>query len=315
MKTAIYLLILGCLFYTPAFGWPATTPQTAASPQYTQLRQYTPAQSVPAQNQPQKAAASKASAVEESPRLAGLPNPALVGLQSLRVAALYRNSRLGVDDFLWADTTARAERRLAESDTRLAILIRRGYEFRYFDIPTLTITVDKFILGPTRPPILFVQTALEAGITVERNPTTFLRTIVWSITETVQAEVAQAELAAVSSLIYRQIDRFVSDFSQANSFLTVTPEPNDINSLPKIPAPASATPAPAKPPEKPKDITPKDKPAPPTNFSFVSSTNSIIFHSLSCPYGKSIAPKNFLTYNTREEAIAAGKRPCKKCNP
>ena len=306
MKTAIYLLIIGCLFYTPAFD------QSIAAPQYTPARQYIPARTTPPQNQPQNAPASKEPDAQVTARLAGLPNPALVGLQSLRVTALYNNSRLGVDDYLWTATTARAERRLAESDTRLAFLIRRGYEFRYFDVPTLIITVDKFVLGPTRPPILFVQTSLETNITTQRNPNTFIKTTVWSITETVQAEAAQAELAAVSSLIYQQIDRFVADFSQANPYFAVTPEPNDANNLPK--APAAPTPMPPKSQQKPKDVTPKDKPAP-SNFSFVSSTSSIVFHKSDCAYAKTIAPKNLITYNSREEAIAAGKRPCKKCNP
>ncbi len=305
MKRTIYLLILGFLFCTQAFG------QTVSAPQYVPARQDTGAQTGATQQLPQGAGATTAPAVQPIPKMAGLPNPALVGLQSLRVTALYYNSRLGVDNFLWADITARAERRMAESDPRLAILIQRGYEYRYMDIPTLIITVDKFILSPTRPPIIYVQTALEASITSQRTPNTVLRTMVWSLIETIQAESVQAEFAAASSLVYKQIDRFVYDFVQANAAVTFTPEPNDVNIVPQKTVPAPA----AKPPKKPKEITPKEKPVTPVNLSFLSSTSSTVFHKSDCSFAKNIAPKNLVTYASRDEAIAAGKRPCKKCNP
>ncbi len=48
---------------------------------------------------------------------------------------------------------------------------------------------------------------------------------------------------------------------------------------------------------------------------FVASKNSSVFHRADCPLALKIAPRNRVTYATREEAIAAGKRPCKSCRP
>jgi hypothetical protein len=46
-----------------------------------------------------------------------------------------------------------------------------------------------------------------------------------------------------------------------------------------------------------------------------SSEKQTVFHKPDCPFAQNIASKNLVTYGSKEEAIAAGKRPCKKCNP
>jgi len=48
---------------------------------------------------------------------------------------------------------------------------------------------------------------------------------------------------------------------------------------------------------------------------FVASKNSHVFHRASCPFAQRISAKNLVSYATRDEAIAAGKRPCERCNP
>ncbi|NLZ07122.1 MAG: hypothetical protein GXY19_18290 [Phycisphaerae bacterium] len=49
--------------------------------------------------------------------------------------------------------------------------------------------------------------------------------------------------------------------------------------------------------------------------SFVGSRNSAVFHRADCPLALKIVQRNLVTYATRDEAIAAGKRPCKSCQP
>ena len=48
---------------------------------------------------------------------------------------------------------------------------------------------------------------------------------------------------------------------------------------------------------------------------FVASKNSQVFHKASCQSAKRIAAGNLVSYATRDEAIAAGKKPCERCNP
>jgi phosphatidylserine/phosphatidylglycerophosphate/cardiolipin synthase-like enzyme len=60
-----------------------------------------------------------------------------------------------------------------------------------------------------------------------------------------------------------------------------------------------------------------EAPTTPNDISegFVSSKNSAVFHKSGCKSAAKISPKNLIHYNTRDEAIAAGKKPCHECNP
>jgi len=50
-------------------------------------------------------------------------------------------------------------------------------------------------------------------------------------------------------------------------------------------------------------------------YKFVASQSSKVFHKPECRWAKRINPDNLVGYNSRDEAIKAGKRPCKVCNP
>jgi micrococcal nuclease len=52
-----------------------------------------------------------------------------------------------------------------------------------------------------------------------------------------------------------------------------------------------------------------------TQYGFVGSARSHIFHRLNCEYGVKIARDNRVEFKTRREALEAGYVPCKTCAP
>jgi hypothetical protein len=75
-------------------------------------------------------------------------------------------------------------------------------------------------------------------------------------------------------------------------------------------------------PEKsaPEQIQPPQQSAPQApsqqrEAEFVCSRNSDVFHKNDCPSAKRISSENIVYFQTREEAIEADKKPCKRCNP
>ncbi len=48
---------------------------------------------------------------------------------------------------------------------------------------------------------------------------------------------------------------------------------------------------------------------------YVASKNSKVFHKADCREAARILDTNLIHFNTREEAIASGRRPCKACKP
>jgi hypothetical protein len=62
--------------------------------------------------------------------------------------------------------------------------------------------------------------------------------------------------------------------------------------------------------------TPGPTPGPePEPHNYVGSRNSDVFHRPSCSYVNQIHPENKVYFGSREEALGAGYRPCKRCNP
>jgi micrococcal nuclease len=52
-----------------------------------------------------------------------------------------------------------------------------------------------------------------------------------------------------------------------------------------------------------------------SEHKYVASKSSNVFHKPECRWAKKISAQNLVTYKSKEEAIKAGKRPCKTCNP
>jgi len=52
-----------------------------------------------------------------------------------------------------------------------------------------------------------------------------------------------------------------------------------------------------------------------TEHKYVASNSSDVFHKPDCRWAQNISKENLITYKSRDEAIKAGKRPCKTCNP
>ncbi len=47
--------------------------------------------------------------------------------------------------------------------------------------------------------------------------------------------------------------------------------------------------------------------------NFVGNSNSKIFHYNDCTFVNRMKPANKVIFNSREEAVQTGYRPCKKC--
>jgi hypothetical protein len=50
-------------------------------------------------------------------------------------------------------------------------------------------------------------------------------------------------------------------------------------------------------------------------YGFAGSKGSDVFHKSHCRWAGNISSENIVRYRSRQEAVKAGKRPCKYCNP
>lgn len=66
---------------------------------------------------------------------------------------------------------------------------------------------------------------------------------------------------------------------------------------------------------EPTDSTTASQQTQTLKYMYVASKNSSVFHKSDCRWAKKISPANFVGYQSRDEAINDGKRPCKWCKP
>ena len=87
---------------------------------------------------------------------------------------------------------------------------------------------------------------------------------------------------------------------------TIVEEPK--KEEPKKEAPKAAPKAPAK-------KAPAKKAAPATDGKFVGNSDSLVYHTLDCRYGKRISEQNKVFLKTKAAATKGGYKPCSYCNP
>lgn len=139
--------------------------------------------------------------------------------------------------------------------------------------------------------VYFVQT-----VTLQRIPEIKVDAVTWELswlahsTKSKLTEVIPANLKIIA-------DNFIRDYQLANPKGVDLPVSSDNNAVSK---------------KTPKEQIRSDALA---AYRYVSSKNSQVFHLPQCRSVKRINPENLVGYSSREEAIQAGKRPCKVCKP
>lgn len=139
----------------------------------------------------------------------------------------------------------------------------------------------------------FLQT-----VTLERNPQTRIDAATWE--RMWFAHGSENRLAqAIPQNLRVLTASFIKDYRQAN------PRSDKTSDVKGSDNPSTALRQ--HPKSNPGSVT--------SNYELTGSKSSDVFHKSDCRSVSSISSENLVSYKTREEAILAGKRPCKWCNP
>jgi hypothetical protein len=179
--------------------------------------------------------------------------------------------------------------------------VPQGLKFKQALIPEFRVEGDILQLPDAEQCVFNVRVSLAKDVTLNRNPSDihFLKADVWK-KEPVMRLVASKDLAdSLTAVVLEQVHSFIVDWTVEKQ----SGKRPDVNQ-PR--------------PQLRKVTTEKDtKPAKQqaVEATFVASKNSEIFHKANCPSAKRISPNNLVSYATRDDAVAAGKKPCQRCNP
>lgn len=174
---------------------------------------------------------------------------------------------------------------------------QRNLKFRSINTPELRVNINMLKLEESQQYVFRVQTSLLRAVYLKKERKLLFKADVWQVKPVMQAVSVKDMPAKVANEVMEQIEAFIYAYVAANPQGTQTSDANNMGT------------AIQKEPVKP----------PPTitvaKYNYVASKNSKVFHRPQCSFAGRIAPKNLVGYNSREEAIRAGKRPCKRCRP
>jgi hypothetical protein len=138
-----------------------------------------------------------------------------------------------------------------------------------------------------------VQSSLTSHVSIKNG---WALADVWTTEPAMKVVQIQNLHEAVSAMVLEQAEEFISDYQKANP---PNKQPSDANDISEAAE------------EQVKPVAESI----PAEYKYVASKNSKVFHNRDCIWVKRIKPENLVGYSTREEAINAGKKPCKLCKP
>ncbi len=239
-------------------------------------------------------------------------NPALSDVNSLYIAVILR----GAYNEPYLSLTAQIEKQLkgvfrdsdinvidtvVDANSPLFLIAKRRFDsvsnlrFHPANASEFRIEVDLLNLANTDQCVFRLQTSFVKNAVLEDAPKANIKADVWKY-EPVMCVVKSTDLTeSVAAETLNQTRAFIVAWSTANA-----PDANQ----PRPPSGKAGVDKEAKPIKQQA-----------VESNYVASKNSKVFHKADCPFAQQILPKNLVSYSSREKAIAAGKRPCKRCNP
>jgi hypothetical protein len=166
--------------------------------------------------------------------------------------------------------------------------------------PRLVVQIEGVAVPDCDKWVYRVQTSMNRVVTFTAHRDMQVEAEVWRLRPTMKAVVGTEAGKVITAAVLVQVEAFIDAYESARKLqnrLTVA-EPN---------TPGSGAPSRAK-------SSPQD-PQTASQFPFVTSRSASVFHRPDCRWARNISGDNRLGYKTREEAIQAGKRPCKSCKP
>jgi len=226
-------------------------------------------------------------------------NPAMADIDSLYIDIAASYSDFSNDGQFLGRLQGEAEQKIIQAGVNIysgPVLVNTEPA----NIPVLKVNIETFELGDSQQNMYRIQTSLSVGIYPAQAPSVLFKVDVWSRVATVQAASAEKTPAAVADLVLKQVEAFVADYRAAN------PQSGKA-AAPAVKRTIAAPVVRERVRQAPKQAA--------TENTFVASKNSRVFHKPGCSSAKRILEENLVVYSSREEAINAGKRPCKRCKP
>ena len=232
--------------------------------------------------------------------LLGNANPFLTGIDRLYAVILPLDIQSNNQSSLWQQLQLKLEQQLNKAGIKIISVPVFDSGLRAYDIPELRVYIDMLKSAEHQQYVFRIQTSLARAVCLTEKESLLFKADVWRVAPSMQLVSEESMSKTVTDVVLEQIEEFIHAYLVANQ-QSSQPSVGQI----KDPAPATTRRERAEPAVK----------TPAARFSYVASKNSKVFHNSECQWAEKIRPENLVGYNSKDEAIRAGRRPCKTCNP
>ncbi len=166
--------------------------------------------------------------------------------------------------------------------------------------PRLVVQIEAVTVPDCDKCICRVQTSMNRTVIVTAHRDMQVEAEVWRLRPAIKVTAGNEAGRVITDAVIAQVEAFIDAYESARKLQArvAVGEPN---------APGAASSDRAKP--NPLNLQAVSL------VPFVASRSGSVFHRPNCRWAQNISGDNRLGYKTREEAVQAGKRPCKTCQP
>lgn len=166
--------------------------------------------------------------------------------------------------------------------------------------PRLVVRIEAIAVPDCAKYVYRVQTSLNRVVTFSNDRDLCVQAEVWRLRPAMTVVTQDRASESIAAAVLTQAEAFLGAYKAAIRLRPRSDDPERGTSAPQAASGQNAGGA-------------SDHSV--VQYSFVASKNSAVFHRPDCRWVQNISERNLVGYKTREEAVQAGKRPCKSCAP
>jgi hypothetical protein len=224
---------------------------------------------------------------------------ALKGIEQVQVVLHQPEAELKTGTIRWESIQAVVVSAVSSGGIKVVDALKAEGKVVPANLAELRIDVQVLEFKDSQNCVFSVRTSLARTVYLTRDLSHAIKTNVWETAPVMEIVSAQTLPDVIEKAVTDQAKAFV------HSYLMSNPKPvtgavgeksTATGDAQKTQPPAAARPDSVK-------------------YPYVASKNSDIFHKAECSSVVKIKSENLIGYKTRDEALQAGKRPCKRCQP
>ena len=241
---------------------------------------------------------------ELEPLLIGRPYPALSGVSEFYVLINAVQSIPDEGDLDWKELDGQVKEVFEKENIEVAFVTDTSNmesvppELLTGNSPFLLVFADMIKLEESKKYVFHIHTSFRKKAYLSDDSSSSIKVSVWETDRVMQAVSFEDMPSSVTDVVLKQVQAFIQAYKSANP-----PDAESSGSDSGIIIEAS------------KEQTKPNLDVEAAEYNYIGSKSSEVFHRSDCRWAQNISQENIIVYSSREEAIKAGKRPCKTCNP